>query len=300
MKYLLGLLALFLVVIAAHNLSTPCYAGSPKALTTQETREQEAPQAMAQDHKPGVIIPSWAADSLWDDGKAEVSIYDSTRGVYGSERSFETVLIVVKEDFNREFMVKADWPYDGKDVFTVMKVNLVQEIETVAYPYRYMMSVFTPREEPINAVKMTLTAHEWCGNTFKEYRGWEDPKSIKYNSYWDGQGDGQHLLPGFTGVLEDQLLYSLRSLNFTDGLEFKEKVLESQINNKANEPTITEAHFKVAEGTGDWMVTVDFGGRTASYVFGKEYPNLLLSYDSGEGRTLTLTNTSRYSYWSIE
>ena len=33
---------------------------------------------------------------VWDDGKAEVSVYDSRRTIYGKERVFESVMIVVK------------------------------------------------------------------------------------------------------------------------------------------------------------------------------------------------------------
>ena len=39
------------------------------------------------------FLPSRA----WDDGKAEVSVYDSRRTIYGKERVFESVMIVVKE-----------------------------------------------------------------------------------------------------------------------------------------------------------------------------------------------------------
>src|SRR6185369_11104934 len=48
------------------------------------------------------------ADRLWDDGKAEFSIYSGTTPRYGQARATEMRLIVVKEDLLRDALVKSD------------------------------------------------------------------------------------------------------------------------------------------------------------------------------------------------
>ena len=68
---------------------------------------------------------AWARDPLWDDGKAEVAIYEAREIRYGRPHESRAVFIVVKEDFHRELLVKADPPYEGKQLIPVLKLNAV-------------------------------------------------------------------------------------------------------------------------------------------------------------------------------
>src|SRR5690606_37637721 len=94
--------------------------------------------------------------------------------------------------------VKADWPYDGKPVVTMMKTNLVEDVDTDNYPYRSMTSVFAPRDDVMRPHKMTYTLHEWCGNTYKELRQHDGPggERLVYHTYWEGIASGEKPLDG--------------------------------------------------------------------------------------------------------
>src|SRR3989304_1678639 len=76
----------------------------------------------------------WARDPLWDDGRAEVSLYDARRPQYGKIESYQAVFIVVKEDFHRELLVKADPPYEGKPLLPVLKLNAIHSYWTAHHP----------------------------------------------------------------------------------------------------------------------------------------------------------------------
>lgn len=251
---------------------------------------------------------SWAMDTMWDDGKAEVAQYDASRTVYDQPRQFIYTYITVKEEFNKQYKVKSD-NEERADLYPVMKVNAFARIETKKYPYHYLSSSFFIRQDPLLLHKMSVSSQEWCGNTFKEIIRGENGQKMIYHSYWDKEGDGEKEMPQKV-LFEDQLIYSLRSLHFKDGLSFKARVLESLISNKISGMRVYDAVFNVNEGgtipSGDqqlpcWKVTVSLNKeKTNTYYFCKDYPNILVSQHTWDGRTLSLKKAYREAYWETE
>lgn len=252
----------------------------------------------------------WAKNEKWDQGEAEVAKYEAQRVVYGKPRNFEYVFILVKETFNKEYKVKTD-TYDRNDLFEVMKINKFCRIPTDNYPYHYLTSIFYKREQPSTVYKLTNTSQEWCGNTSKYFLNEGRKYEFGYNSYWDGQGIGEMTVDGNI-MFEDQLSHSLRATNFQEGLQFEQRVAESQVNSKATEPTIYNATFSVSKvdslhlGTDYnlsqaeeiWRVDVQLDEeKTNSYWFGGSYPNLLLKQDTWDGRKLSLKESYMDAYW---
>ena len=120
-------------------------------------REPEpAKYAGSQEDAARLYDHAWARDPIWDDGQAEVALYDVRRPQYGQMESYQTVFIVVKEDFRRPFYVKADPPLEGKDLFPVLKLNAVHSYLTPRYPYHFLATVFVQRDNPTALVKLTL------------------------------------------------------------------------------------------------------------------------------------------------
>src|SRR5258705_6691739 len=78
---------------------------------------------------------AFAANAIWDDGRAEIDAYEATARRYGVLRSFVAYLIVVKEDFSREQLVKADPGHDPADLLPVLKLNHVIDYQTGIYTY---------------------------------------------------------------------------------------------------------------------------------------------------------------------
>jgi hypothetical protein len=270
-------------------LITACSNTSQKT----EAAGQESPLAK-------YFNTEWANNPHWYDGLAEVATYQAQRTIYNKERNFEYTYITVAEDFNKEFNVKTD-DYNRKDLYKVMKVNAFCKIETDNYPYHFLTSMFFPFATPYALDKMTNGSQEWCGNTFKEYLAGPKDYQLTYHSYWDGEGDGTKTINKDV-LFEDQLNYTLRSLNFKADLNFDAKVLESQISSKVGKLKIYDAQISVADGSttlkNTWKVTVKLDSDKANvYYFEKAYPNLLVKQNTWDNRNLVLLKTSRYAYW---
>ena len=270
---------------------------------------QRAPETDAGAAKPPAWAEAatWAADPLWDDGLAEVATYDARRARYGKERLYTAHLITVKEDLNAALHVKADPPYDSKELLPVLKLNVAEVMPTDNYDYHVLTTVLARRDRVDRAHKMTVGMHEWCGNTFLEYMGWALAPRLHYHSYFDGQGDGEWSLG--PGLLDEQLPLSLRSLPFAPGAAWRIDLLDPLVLRPlATSPAVQAAAVRVlgrepvATAAGDtldtWHVTVDRpAGPDADLWFAAAYPNLLVRLAAADGRALLLRTHVRRAYW---
>ncbi|MCC2545138.1 hypothetical protein LJY25_01660 [Hymenobacter sp. BT175] len=245
----------------------------------------------------------WAMQKLWEDGLAEVAVYDAERVIYNKPRRFEYVQITVKEEFNQRFNVKTD-DYQRTDLFPVMKVNQFCRIETDQYPYHFLTSLFFRRDEPITLYKLTTSSQEWCGNTFKAITDDALQYTQSYNSYWDGQGSGERALRRNV-LFEDALPYTLRSLRFDQLPRFEVAVCELQQTSKALPPAYYEASVAVTAAAAAeaaepaWRVVVQLDQQKRNvYWFARAYPNVLLRQTTWDGRSLVLKSQRRYAYWT--
>lgn len=255
---------------------------------------------------------SWAMDELWNDGKAEVATYQAVRMVYGKPRQFEYTYILVKEKFNRQYQVKTD-DYDREDLYDMMKINKFCRIPTEAYPYHYLTSVFVHANQPNALHKLTNTSQEWCGNTAKSISESKDSYLFEFFSYWDNQGNGKEKIvkPAW---FEDQLSYTLRCLEFKEGLTFEVPLYPTQVSSKANipkmenaritvtsSPSVPEVNIQGISANKIWQVDVSRGtGADLSFWFSGEYPNHLLKMQGSDGRSLLLSDIKREAYWEKE
>ncbi|QCK13958.1 hypothetical protein [Mangrovivirga cuniculi] len=239
----------------------------------------------------------WTNNSLWDDGLAEVNIYDAQRVIYGEPRNYEQVYVAVKETFNKEFQVKTD-NYEREDLFEVIKVNLFSDIPTHRYPYHFLMSIFFKRQNPDMVHKLTVSSQEWCGTTFKAMRKKSYGFDENYNSYWDGEGRGERQIKKLC-LIEDQLVFTLRALKFKDGLAFSAPVMKSRMTSKASKPIIEKSDFKISETDDGWSVQVK-GPHIGevNYLFQKDYPHKMILMESSDGRIWKLKSSNRDDYWA--
>ncbi len=260
---------------------------------------------------PGAAFDaSWARDAVWDDGQAEVALYEARRPQYGKIESYEAVFIVVKEEFNASLFVKADPPRERKRLFPVMKLNALHSYWTENYPYHYLLSVFVRRDDPTRLVKLALGSQEWCGATFKEVRTWGSRPELVFHSYFDGQGDGSRPLDlGAGDLLEDQLPVALRSLKFKPGLRLESRVLPSLMANRMRKTseffpatfTVTgEEPVDTPLGTrAAWKLEARFADLEQTWWFEKAAPVTLLKMESSDGRAWLLKARTRKPYWKV-
>lgn len=252
----------------------------------------------------------WSLDRLWDDGLAEVAIYDAERVIYGEPRPHEEARILVSEPMDARQHVKADPPYEGKRILPVLKCNIFSRVETKNYPYHLMVSLFIDRARPSRLVKATYSSQEWCGQTFKDLQFYRDPPRFSANSYWDGQAIiDQPLEWDSNTLLEEQLAVSLRALNLEAGEEMAIRLLPSQVSNRAPVPEPVAAVISRVERS-DRLEGMNFedgppltyelaadDGSWAAYAFGSEPPRVLLAYRHSDGRQGRMKSVRRRAYW---
>jgi len=147
--------------------------------------------------------------SYWFQGEAEISSFDLTQYRYGEAREGTAVLVYVTEDFSRSNQVKLDDPQAaGRDAQTVLKLNQTRNFITGIYPYSMMTSVFTPVREQSQAVKITSSVQEWCGQSFIQLNlNSGDSYSGQLNSYFEAEGDESFSI---SGLAEDDIWNLIR------------------------------------------------------------------------------------------
>ncbi|MBB4602279.1 hypothetical protein HNQ93_002152 [Hymenobacter luteus] len=249
----------------------------------------------------GPLRQQWAMDRLWEDGKAEVATYEAERMVQGESRRFEHVFITAKEEFNQQYNVRTD-SLQRKDIFPVMRFGQLCSIPTDTYPYHLQTCLFFRRDQPVQLHKLTTSAQEWGGTTFKVITDDGMQYVQAYNSYQDGQGAGERQLRR-TVLFEDALPYTLRSLRFEQLPHFQTDMYELQQTNQATPPVLYHAQVRTEDAlTADtpepaWRVRVALTNQKQNvYWFSKKYPHVLLRQTTWDGRTLRLKQVQRITH----
>ncbi len=302
--WIIAILVLLVPVVAGYlHLRRSAHPAPQAEKAGVALEETERPRVASDDY----FDERWAEAPLWDDGLAEVATYAAHRAQYGKTRSYDAVLIVVKEDFNRKLYVKADPPFEGKSLLPVLKLNQIHTYPTENYPYHFLTSVFVRRDRPQQLVKLTNGSQEWCGNTFKEVRARGPKAELEFHSYLDGEGDGVQPLEMLAGdLVEDQLPLSLRALRFREGLKFKKRLLPSLISNRLASPELQDAEIEVAgteavsTPTGkimSWKVMVWVASGESTYWIEQAAPNALVRFVAWDGRDWLLKSRERRAYW---
>jgi hypothetical protein len=259
---------------------------------------------------------AFAGNSLWDDGRAEISAYEATVKRYGIPRAFTAYLIVVKEDLSRKQLVKADPGHDPRDLLTVLKLNQVIGYQTGIYSYNQMASSFYDRST-MDLVKFSLTSSEWCGNTYKEYTRQDGRAALHVHTYWDGQAEATYDLPVAADVVfYDQLPLWIRSLPQSPGTARSLRLVPSQIESNGPRPELRPASLRAeAEETIEtpagafkalrWDLRPEpgapggAGGAADAYWLGREFPHVLLGWTGPDGSGYRLKWTQRLAYWKL-
>ncbi len=154
-------------------------------------------------------LPSFKKDSkfnaYWYQGKAEITSYELTQARYGEIHQGTAVHIFVTEDFLPEKQVKAD--YKNAKNIPVLKLNSTKKFVTGIYPYSLMTSTFSPIDLNQQAIKVSFSSQEWCGNTFAQLNNRAN-FDIDFHSYFEGDADRKQFLK--KNILENELWNQLR------------------------------------------------------------------------------------------
>lgn len=287
----------------------------PMAWSLQDTPEPD--DDLGEEPAPvtlrSALSVQWGAAPLWDDGQAEVAEYDASRIVYGAPRPHTAHLITVYEDLNREFYVKADWPYGQKPVLRALRQTQFFRILTPHGEVGHAVMVFLGRDDLSSPLRLRMSSQDWTGSTWKDFQLWGPRPQLLYNSYWDGEGAGERPLEAGRDVYyEEQLYLLLRGLPFADVLGVVSfRLADNQTTTNARPVTVSDAVLVVSHPDEDvtvpagtwaledvWRVTVETQDRRIlRYDFTEQEPHTLLRFSHSDGRHLELRSVRRHAYW---
>ncbi|HEU5180564.1 MAG TPA: hypothetical protein VFW45_07215 [Candidatus Polarisedimenticolia bacterium] len=244
---------------------------------------------------------------LWDDGKAEVSLYDVEEPLYGTSRRFEARMIVVKEDLRLDTHVKSDrGPIPG-ETREVLKLNHIRLIPTGTYDYHQMLSAYLERDS-LRPVKLSMAHFESCGITFVELlTGAGSLKQVSH-SYWDGEADQDLSIPfAREDLLADALPLQLRGMAFSRTVPLAVNVLPSRIGGRVAKPALVPMtltfkpaqRLEVPAGAFDAVEVVLQGPEgKGRFFFDSAFPYLLIKMETAAGGVYRLRKSLRLDYWN--
>lgn len=255
------------------------------------------------------IDPAWGTDGRWDDGRAEVAVYEAVRVVDGAPRLHQVRLVTVAEEFNTEFWTRAEWPHGQKPIRAVLRQTQSATVESPRSVLHTSVSIVRARDDFGRLVKLTASSHDGVGATTKEVLAVADPPTFHFISYWDGEGTGRAELEEYDEdtFFEEELPVALRGLRFRDGLSARFSLMPSQVTSRAAVPVPVPAVLDVAKtrrpfatpharyGTGElWEVHASArDGREITWWFEAGAPHVLVSMEHGDGRRMDLVELER-------
>jgi len=232
--------------------------------------------------------------ALWNDGAAEVSVYEARDVREGLPRLSRATLIVVAEDLSRSRLVKADHPGAEPGTLRVLKFNHVRSIQTGVYVYNQMLSAFLDADT-LAAVKLSMASHDWCGNSFVEWRS--DTKALAIRSYFEPVADSDMPLDPAGALFYDALPLALRGLDFEHARGGRLRVLDTVFASSPVPPRAEEAVLRVEPAAGGYRVTLDRGARRDTFEFEAAFPHRLRRWERPDGGLLSLVESKRFPYW---
>lgn len=188
-------IVLFAVIIGTFESCNEIVARNNEDTATNETIVKPNPR------KP----LSKEFKEYWYAGNAEITSYKLEQARYGELRVGTSVLIYVTEPFLADKQVKAD--RSNPENISVLKLNSTKKYLTGIYPYSIMSSSFYPVHDNQQALKVTFSAQEWCGQVFAQINNREKFK-IKTFSYFESEGDNAFELD--KNVMENELWNRIR------------------------------------------------------------------------------------------
>jgi len=254
-------------------------------------------------------------DQYWNQGKAEITSYDLYQARYGEMRHGEAVILFVTENFSKEKQVKTDRPNSSSGpIVPVLKMNMVKRFHTGIYPYSMMLSSFVAAGgmAPWQAIKITSTVTEWCGQVYTQLNLHADHYQYQMHSYFESEGEvDQHLNRHMT---EDAVWNLIRinpsALIQSDSIMIIPGLFYSRLNHRELKPYRAKTyHLNLDIGNKVYHIEYPDLGRSLYIEYEPQFPYAIVKwsedYKDGVGdqaRVLTTTAQRRKQimtdYWT--
>ena len=255
--------------------------------------------------------------TYWNEGMAEVAIYDLQQNRYKDLNEGQLVSIFVTEDFLYDKQVKNDH-YKEKKSTPILKNIQNRKFPTGVYDYSLFSSAFTPldRNKFPKTLKVSGSSQEWCGTTYTQLNYRNKSYVSTLHSYFESEADRKD---NFTdGYTEDGLFNVLRmnpDMLPTGDIDFipSVNVLRlKHLESKTYQSTATLQSYTGSDFKGDnlkvYHISTPALKRDVKIVFESESPFQIVGwtdrYPSVFDQQLrttkaTLTKVDRLAYWKL-
>jgi hypothetical protein len=245
----------------------------------------------------------WLKLPKWDEGFAEVALYEGEIIKYGISRKSTLEIITVREHFDPQKLVKTR-PPKGKKALPVMKTNIVRRVRTGVYEYVQMASVFQNRETG-RLIKLSCVSSEWCGNSFALFEDRGDGGTLTISNYMDDKGMSVHKKPAEDALFYEELIPYLRqnldSLKQGDKLHIIRSLLSNDPNYEKVEAKVKKLETPSVDfgdyGTGRG-ITLCLGKGCETFLFTNDALRTLLRWDNDRGEYYQLRQKAFLDYWN--
>jgi hypothetical protein len=246
------------------------------------------------------VLGNWLQHEKWDQGLAEVCLYEGKQLKYGAMRDTMVSIITVREHFDPEKLVKTR-PSKEKEVLNVMKQNFTRETRTGVYKYNQMASAFVLRDSA-ELVKMSAVSQEWCGNSFVLWEKRGEQSELFLSNYMDDKGRERKKVSPKVILREELILYLRQHLASIEQGQSWEMAYPLMTNNPVyRKQTIRVAELaerKIEEKKGVAVTLETENGLTETYVFQNTELRPLLSWENSKGEMLILKKRMWLDYWN--
>ncbi len=265
---LLNVASLLLAIVFINSSCTEAKAKSNDKKSTAPTAvvAEKAAQPTSEEFK-----------KYWYAGDAEITSYELEQARYGEIRKGKAAMIFVTEDFLPKRQVKAD--NYSKSNTPVLKLNATKNFNTGIYPYSIMSSTFYPVANNTNALKVTTSMQEWCGQIYTQLNNREQYE-IKSHSYFEGEEDKEYTLE--KARLENQIWQQIRidpsmlSIGQTNMIPSFEYARLKHIELKAY-PAKTELDPGINQTA--YIITYPTLNRSLRITYNTEFPHEIVSWE---------------------
>jgi len=245
------------------------------------------------------------ANPYWDQGNAEFQVYKAGLTRYGIRRDGEAKIIIVKELFDPDRLVKTK---KAAPAIEVIKMNYIQTVPTGVYDYFQMASFFFERSTG-KIIKYTMSSQDGCGTTFMEYVYRNSGGHFIFHSYFDDEGDMQAELNAPEPLVFHDALPLVLRFRLQEKMPYTLQIVQPLIANKFTRPAITAARITnrliSAAGMGEvkseqvYETTVEAGDTRDVFYFEPTFPNRLVKWLKSNHDELLLQSAHFFPYWQF-
>lgn len=249
----------------------------------------------------------WGARAPWNDGLSEIAEYQARFARDGVPVEGRLVLVTGQEDFSRESLARAAWPYGARPVVEAMRQRAFLR-GSDGDAGTALADTWADRRAPVRLLRILVAEVRREGALVRDFDFTGATPQERFTSFRDDEGTGVRSVDSpQEAVFEEQLPLIVRGLRFAEGAEAWLALMEPVSDGRAMRPKSSLAVLRITregeaprlplrtwQGEAPWRVSIESGdGRRIECLVAAEAPHTLLLLEHSNGSGLALSALRR-------